>query len=172
MCVCLLQFSFGTFPSLTVPHHSPSPPSQFLTTLPPLPHSSSPLSLPSLTVPHHSPSTPSQFLTTLPPLPHSSSPTLSPSLTVPHPPPSPSPSLTVPHPPSPPPSQFLTHLPLPPPPSQFLTHLTVPDEVYYYVKVKVVLPYLAMGDSGTTTHTRIPHDMWCDDCPLAFPAQN
>ena len=137
----------------------PSPPSQFLTTLPPLPHSSSPLSLHSLTVPHHSPSPPSQFLITLPPLPHSSSPL---SL----------PSLTVPHPPSPPPSQFLTHLPLPPPPSQFLTHLTVPDEVYYYVKVKVVLPYLAMGDSGTTTHTRIPHDMWCDDCPLTFPAQN
>jgi hypothetical protein len=34
--------------------------------------------------------------------------------------------------------------------NKFLTHLTVPDEVYYYVKVKVVLPYLAMGDSELT----------------------
>ena len=32
--------------------------------------------------------------------------------------------------------------------AQLLTHLTLPDEVYYTVKAKVALPYLAMGADG------------------------
>ena len=33
---------------------------------------------------------------------------------------------------------------------QLLTHLTLPDEVYYTVKAKVALPYLASGADGET----------------------
>lgn len=34
---------------------------------------------------------------------------------------------------------------------QLLTHLTLPDEVYYTMKAKVALPYLASGTDGKST---------------------